>query len=66
MFLIVSDVALQVGPADAAEEVRVTVEKAPGIKCARCWRYVKSVRSESEWAGLCARCVDALSEPVSA
>jgi isoleucyl-tRNA synthetase len=66
MFFIVSDVALQVGPADAAEEVRVTVEKAPGIKCERCWRYVKNVRSESEWAGLCDRCVDALPEPVSA
>jgi len=66
MFFIVSDVTLQIGPMDAAEDVRVTVEKAPGIKCDRCWRYVKSVRSEPEWAGLCDRCVDALPETVSA
>ena len=65
MFFIVSDVALHIGPKDAAEDVRVVVEKAPGVKCDRCWRYVTSVRSDSDWAGLCDRCVEALTEPVS-
>ena len=46
--------------------VGVSVEKAPGVKCGRCWRYVTSVRSEPDWEGLCNRCVEALSEPVSA
>ncbi len=66
MFFIVSDVALEIDPGSAAEDVRVVVEKAPGVKCGRCWRYVTSVRSEPDWEGLCNRCVEALSEPVSA
>lgn len=65
MLFIVSDVALHVGSAEAAEEVRVEVEKAPGVKCDRCWRYVPQVRTEPDWAGICDRCVDALAEPVN-
>ena len=60
---IVSDVALHAGSAEGADAVTVQVEKAPGTKCERCWRYVPGVRSEPEWAGLCDRCVDALAEP---
>ena len=62
---IVSDVALDVGPADAADEVRVTVERAPGVKCERCWRYVPAVTTEPDRAGICDRCVEALAEPVN-
>jgi isoleucyl-tRNA synthetase len=61
---IVSDVALDVGPADAADEVRVAVERAPGVKCERCWRYVPAVSTDPEWAGLCNRCEDALAATV--
>ena len=61
MLFNVSDVDLHLGPADAADDVQVVVEKAPGVKCARCWRFVASVRSEPEWAGICDRCRDALS-----
>ena len=60
MLLNVSDVGLHLGPADGADEVTVVVEKAPGVKCARCWRFVASVRTEPEWAGICDRCRDAL------
>jgi isoleucyl-tRNA synthetase len=63
MLFNVSDVALHLGAADGADEVRVVVEKAPGVKCARCWRYVPAVSSEPEWAGICDRCVAALGEP---
>ena len=49
----------------AADEVKVEVEKAPGVKCERCWRYVPTVRSEPDWAGICDRCVDALAETVN-
>ena len=65
MLFIVSDIALHVGAADAAEEVKVAVEKAPGVKCDRCWRYVASVRKDPDWAGICDRCVEALAEPVN-
>jgi isoleucyl-tRNA synthetase len=60
MLFIVSDLALHVGPADVADEIQVEVETAPGVKCERCWRYVPSISTEPEWAGLCDRCVDAL------
>jgi isoleucyl-tRNA synthetase len=43
----------------------VLVERAAGIKCERCWRYVPEVSAEPERAGLCSRCVEALAEPVS-
>jgi isoleucyl-tRNA synthetase len=61
----VSDVALHVGAGEGADVVQVEVEKAPGVKCARCWRFVPAVRTEPDWAGICDRCVDALSETVS-
>ena len=43
----------------------VTVERATGTKCERCWRYVPEVSAEPDRAGLCPRCVEALAEPVS-
>ena len=60
MLFIVSDLALHVGPTEGADDIRVEVSKAPGVKCERCWRYVAATRTEPEWAGLCDRCVDAL------
>jgi isoleucyl-tRNA synthetase len=43
---------------DGATSVRV--EKAEGVKCERCWRYVASVSETPEFKGVCDRCVDAL------
>jgi isoleucyl-tRNA synthetase len=60
MLFNVSDVELTERAADGADEVRVQVEKAPGVKCARCWRFVPSVRTEADCAGICDRCVEAL------
>jgi isoleucyl-tRNA synthetase len=60
MLFNVSDVSLTIVATDSADQVRVEVEKAPGVKCARCWRFVPSVRSEPDCAGICDRCVDAL------
>jgi isoleucyl-tRNA synthetase len=65
MLFIVSDVALDIGPEDAADDVRVVVERAGGVKCERCWRYVPAVTTEAERAGICDRCVEALAEPVN-
>jgi isoleucyl-tRNA synthetase len=64
MLLNVSEVALTVASTDESG-VDVQVDKASGVKCARCWRFVPSVRSEPEWAGICDRCVEALAEPVN-
>ncbi|MEQ1759598.1 MAG: isoleucine--tRNA ligase [Vicinamibacterales bacterium] len=65
MLFIVSDVELTVTSPAATDNVAVEVQKAPGVKCERCWRFVPGVRSEPDVAGLCDRCVDALAEPVN-
>ena len=62
MLFIVSEVELR--STDVAREEglpRVTIERAGGVKCERCWRYVNRVSSDPAWAGLCERCQDALS-----
>ena len=43
---------------------RITIERAGGVKCERCWRYVTSVSSDPAWEGLCERCQGALAEPI--
>jgi isoleucyl-tRNA synthetase len=62
---IVSDVALHIGTAEGADTVAIEVAKAPGVKCARCWRFVPAIRTEPDWAGICDRCVEALAGPVA-
>jgi isoleucyl-tRNA synthetase len=54
MLFIVSDVDLR--RRDSDEPLAVTVTRADGEKCERCWRYV-AVRSPE---GICERCQDAL------
>ena len=65
MLFIVSDVELRPAPTDveanSEARPRVTIERAGGVKCERCWRYVPTVSSDPQWAGLCSRCQDALS-----
>jgi isoleucyl-tRNA synthetase len=65
MLFIVSDVELRPAPTDGGVKSearpRVTIERAGGVKCERCWRYVPAVSSDPQWAGLCSRCQDALS-----
>ncbi len=58
----VSQVELEEPP---AAETGVSVNKADGVKCERCWRYVATVSDTPEFKGLCERCVDALAEPVN-
>jgi isoleucyl-tRNA synthetase len=58
MFFIVSQVELERGAADAP--LVVTIARAEGEKCPRCWRTVPTVSSAAATAGLCDRCVDAL------
>ncbi len=38
----------------------ITVSRADGTRCARCWRYVRNVSQEASTAGICERCVEAL------
>jgi isoleucyl-tRNA synthetase len=68
MLFIVSEVELRGAAPDLEKsgetQPRIEITRATGVKCDRCWRYVPSVSSEPEWAGLCSRCQEALAEPI--
>jgi isoleucyl-tRNA synthetase len=64
MLFIVSEVELRPAPDDGEAKPRVTIERAGGVKCERCWRYVPSVSSDPDLAGLCDRCQDAIAEAI--
>ncbi len=54
--LIVSDVKLERG----GMRLGVVAGKAPGEKCARCWRVLTEVGENPSHPALCRRCVDAV------
>jgi isoleucyl-tRNA synthetase len=60
---IVSAVELRRVDPNAAQPP-VVIERAGGVKCERCWRYVPGVSADPAWAGLCDRCQDALAAHV--
>jgi isoleucyl-tRNA synthetase len=62
MLFIVSEVDLR---PDGGDTLKVTIEKASGVKCERCWRYVPKVSGEPGHLGICERCEDALAEAVN-
>ncbi len=51
---------LEVHERDAGATVEVTVEKAAGEKCERCWHWETDVGQSSEHPTLCSRCVEAV------
>ena len=69
MLFIVSEVELRPAPDDveahAEARARVVIERARGVKCERCWRYVPAVSADPAWAGLCDRCQHSLAETVN-
>jgi isoleucyl-tRNA synthetase len=66
MLFIVSDVELRPAPAGSGPGIGVSIERTDGIKCERCWRYVKTVSRDPAWAGICDRCQDALAQTANA
>ncbi len=64
MLFIVSEVELQSRLDSGDNAVGVSIERARGVKCERCWRYVDRLSKDPAWAGLCERCQDALAETV--
>jgi isoleucyl-tRNA synthetase len=62
MLFIVSEVELRQAK---SEGVSITIERAAGVKCERCWRYVQKVSTDPGQPGICERCQDALAETVS-
>jgi len=60
---IVSEVAME-GQADT--ELAVHVEKAPGRKCPRCWKYREDVGTHPLVPDVCGACAEAVLETVQA
>ncbi|HLD49679.1 MAG TPA: class I tRNA ligase family protein, partial [bacterium] len=46
---------------ETPQQIIVSVEKADGLKCVRCWNYSKAVGSLNNHPGLCEKCLDAIS-----
>ena len=60
---IVSEVALLEPNAEiAADDLQVTIARAHGEKCERCWNYSTRVGESSRYPTVCERCVEALEE----
>ena len=53
MILIVSKVDVVKG-----EEKKVEVDKAPGYKCARCWKYNEDVGRDKHNPDICPKCIE--------
>jgi isoleucyl-tRNA synthetase len=56
---IVSQVVLEQGD---TETLQVTVERAAGTKCERCWKYTEDIGSDPELPTVCAACAAAIRE----
>jgi len=63
---IVSAVEIEPAAQGTAVELSVTVERAPGGKCERCWKYTPEVGSDPVLPTLCARCARAVHEILNA
>ena len=47
---------------DGAEPLKIAGRRSPAAKCERCWRHQASVGGREDHPGLCARCVEYLTE----
>ena len=52
--------AVEIVPDPAGDEAEARVSRAPGEKCARCWRVLPEVGQIPAAPALCARCADAV------
>jgi isoleucyl-tRNA synthetase len=53
---VVSGVQIEADGQASAGPIGVKVGRAPGAKCARCWKHLESVGAQSEHPALCERC----------
>ncbi len=59
---LVSEINVVEDGALAEDEIQVSVSRATGTKCERCWHYTSDVGVSSQFPGVCARCAQTLSE----
>jgi isoleucyl-tRNA synthetase len=63
MLFIVSEVEIR--EETTPDGVVISIDRASGAKCERCWRYVSKMSTDPGQAGICNRCQDALAETVA-
>jgi isoleucyl-tRNA synthetase len=61
-FFIVSAVDLKKGAGNGDSPVAVQVDKAPGLKCERCWNFSTHVGEDKNYPTVCERCSAVLKE----
>jgi isoleucyl-tRNA synthetase len=61
LLFITSAVTLERSP--DGTDLQIAVVRADGRKCVRCWRYVPDIATDTTYAGLCGRCVEAVQGP---
>jgi isoleucyl-tRNA synthetase len=60
---IVSQVEIpSVGSGSSGASLEVTIQKADGQKCERCWNYSTHVGENVRYPTVCERCTEALNE----
>ena len=62
----VSQIDLQLDAFSCRSAWTITVSKAEGAKCARCWIFKNDIGADSRWPEVCKRCADVLAEAVPA
>ncbi len=58
--LIVSELELKEDSSKENEEIIITISRAEGEKCERCWKYTKNVGIDEENPTICKRCSEVL------
>jgi isoleucyl-tRNA synthetase len=61
-FFIVSAVEIRKGSGNGDSPVAVSVSKAPGEKCERCWNFSTHVGEDKQYPSVCERCSAVLKE----
>jgi isoleucyl-tRNA synthetase len=59
---IVSQVKLARAAGNGSTPISVTVSKADGQKCERCWNYSVHVGEDKDYPTVCERCSDTLDQ----
>jgi isoleucyl-tRNA synthetase len=63
LFIVSQVKVAEAAPADGGgQSVKVTVERAEGKKCERCWNYSTRVGESAEYPALCERCLPVVEE----
>jgi len=58
LFNLIDDIPNNAFKGEEFPKLAISVSKAPGNKCERCWNYKESVGEDKKYSMLCSRCLD--------